>query len=156
MRIENCAADDINKAFHHDAGSHCMLIQLMDPDAGWWPVPKHTFTEVHQFSFLDVENTDEYPEDVKISDKQAAELVRLLHHALASEMNVVVHCYAGICRSGAVVEVGSMMGIEPVEKYRQPNILVKHKMMKVLGWTYDENEERPDHWRNYDPWAYNP
>jgi predicted protein tyrosine phosphatase len=52
-------------------------------------------------------------------------------------MNVVVHCMAGICRSGAVVEVGVMMGFNDCEKYRQPNLRVKHKLMKQLGWTYN-------------------
>ena len=55
-------------------------------------------------------------------------------------MNVVVHCVAGVCRSGAVAEVGVMMGFRDAEAFRSPNLLVKHKMMKCLGWTYDENE----------------
>jgi hypothetical protein len=54
-------------------------------------------------------------------------------------MNVLVHCHAGICRSGAVVEVGSMMGFTPTDRYRQPNLRVKNKMMKVLGWTYESD-----------------
>ena len=54
--------------------------------------------------------------------------------------NVLVHCHAGICRSGAVVEVGSMIGFTPTERYRQPNLRVKRKMMKELGLTYDETE----------------
>jgi hypothetical protein len=37
----------------------------------------------------------------------------------------------------APIEVANMMGFTPVEKYRQPNMRVKQKMMKVLGWTYD-------------------
>jgi protein-tyrosine phosphatase len=53
-------------------------------------------------------------------------------------MNVVVHCHAGICRSGAVVEVASMMGFTPADRLRIPNMRVKHKMMQVLGWTYGE------------------
>ena len=55
-------------------------------------------------------------------------------------MHVVVHCHAGVCRSGAVVEVGVMMGFDDTEVFRSPNLLVKHKMMRALGWTYDENE----------------
>jgi hypothetical protein len=55
-------------------------------------------------------------------------------------MDVVVHCVAGVCRSGAVCEVGVMMGFNDTEVFRAPNLLVKHKMMKKLGWTYDENE----------------
>jgi hypothetical protein len=59
-------------------------------------------------------------------------------------MNVVVHCHAGICRSGAVVEVASIMGFTPTDKYRQPNLRVKHKMMQVLGLTYDSDEKSYD------------
>jgi hypothetical protein len=33
-----------------------------------------------------------------------------------------------------------MMGFQDTEAYRSPNLLVKHKMMKVLGWTYDDDE----------------
>jgi L-serine deaminase len=55
-------------------------------------------------------------------------------------MNVVVHCHAGICRSGAVTEVATMMGFTATERLRIPNMLVKHKMMKVLGLTYDSDE----------------
>jgi hypothetical protein len=56
-------------------------------------------------------------------------------------MNVVVHCVAGVCRSGAVCEVGVMMGFRDTEEFRAPNLMVKHKMMKVLGWTYDADEK---------------
>ena len=55
-------------------------------------------------------------------------------------MNVIVHCHAGVCRSGAVAELGVMLGFKDTESFRSPNLLVKHKMMKALGWTYDENE----------------
>jgi hypothetical protein len=34
-----------------------------------------------------------------------------------------------------------MLGFTPTDRYRQPNLRVKHKMMKVLGWTYDDSEE---------------
>jgi hypothetical protein len=70
-------------------------------------------------------------------------------------MNVVVHCFAGICRSGAVCEVGVMMGFNDTERFRSPNLLVKHRMMKHLGWTYDEQESHtingvpvPEDWNN--------
>jgi protein tyrosine phosphatase len=105
---------------------------------------------VHQFEFLDAEDKDGFDEDFKISDAQAAELVRLLQHALDNHMDVIVHCMAGLCRSGAVCEVGVMMGFQDTEKFRSPNMRVKHKMMKVLGWTYDENETYDEEsWRRY-------
>jgi hypothetical protein len=37
-----------------------------------------------------------------------------------------------------------MMGFEATNRYRQPNLRVKHKMMKSLGWTYDSDEKHYD------------
>jgi hypothetical protein len=64
----------------------------------------------------------------------------LLQHALANRMNIVVHCVAGVCRSGAVCELGVMLGFTDCEGFRSPNLLVKHRKMRALGWTYDDNE----------------
>jgi rhodanese-related sulfurtransferase len=138
--IENVAAADIPTGFHHDCGINSMLISICDP-LGWRPEAKHQFKERHDFEFLDAEDNDGFPEEAKISDAQAEKIVELLQHALENRMNVVVHCTAGICRSGAVAEVGVMMGFNDAEKFRIPNIRVKHKLMKVLGWTYDADEK---------------
>jgi predicted protein tyrosine phosphatase len=135
--IENVAASDVSTGFHYDAGPNAMLISITDP-AGWKPKRKHDFKEVHEFEFLDAEDGDDFPEEAMISDEQAEQIVSLLNHALEKRMNVVVHCYAGICRSGAVVEVATMMGFTPTDRYRQPNLRVKKKMMQVLGLTYKE------------------
>ena len=142
--IENVAAADVPMRFHHEAGANSMLIQIMDPCPTWWPNPAHKFKETHRFEFLDAEDKDGFPDNAKISDEQAQEIVRLLKHALDNNMNVVVHCMAGLCRSGAVAEVGVMMGFQDAERTRIPNIRVKHRLMKQLGWTYDENEKPDD------------
>lgn len=139
--IQNVAMSDIKKGFHINPSENAMLIQICDPP-GDFPVPKYTFKEVHQFQFLDVEKDDFVLEEaMRCSQEQADELVRLLQHALANRMNVIVHCHAGVCRSGAVCEVGVMLGFDDTEVFRAPNLLVKHRMMKALGWTYDENEQ---------------
>ncbi len=142
--IENVAAADVPMRFHHEAGKNSMLIQIMDPCPTWWPTPAHNFKETHRFEFLDAEDKDDFPDETKISDEQAAEIVGLLQHALANNMNVVVHCMAGLCRSGAVAEVGVMMGFADAERTRIPNIRVKHRLMKQLGWAYDKNERSDD------------
>lgn len=134
--IENVSKSDVTLGFHSDLGENTMLIQIQDP-ATFFATPKRTFKEVHQFEFLDAEDTDGFPDEAKISDAQAEQIVGLLQHALKNSMNVLVHCHAGICRSGAVVEVGTMMGFTATERYRQPNLRVKQKMMKVLGLTYE-------------------
>ena len=150
MWIENCAADDIPKGFHVAVGENSMLIQIADP-ASWFPKPKHQFKEVHRFEFLDVEENDHVlEEEMKCSQEQANQIVALLQHALEERMDVIVHCFAGICRSGAVCEVGVMMGFSDTERFRSPNLLVKHRMMKALGWTYDPNESPlNDDWRRF-------
>lgn len=138
--IENIALADVARARHHDCGANSMLIQIVDPGMEF-PVPKHEFKEIHQFAFLDIEANDfTIDEAWRCSDEQAQQLVELLQHALVNRMNVVVHCVAGVCRSGAVCEVGVMLGFDDCEVFRSPNLLVKHKMMRVLGWTYDEQE----------------
>ena len=131
--IQNVALSDIKKGFHVEPGPNAMLIQITDP-ASWRPTPKHQFKEVHHFEFLDVEEKDEVlDEAMKCSQEQANELVRLLQHALANRMNVVVHCHMGVSRSGAVAEVGTIMGFRDVGKFRVPNLMVKKKLMEQLG-----------------------
>jgi predicted protein tyrosine phosphatase len=149
MWIENIPLENVAKGQHHACGENSMLIQISDHDMAF-PTPKHQFKEVHQFTFLDIEedgmtNTGGGMIDLSefaITDEQAEKLVALLQHAKENRMNVVVHCHAGICRSGAVAEVGVMMGFQDCERFRSPNLLVKHKMMRILGWTYD-SEEKP-------------
>ena len=136
--IENVSKADVNLGHHMDAGPNAMLIRIQDPATFFGMVARaDMFKEVYEFEFLDAEDEDGFPDEAKVSDAQAAELVRLLQRAQENHMNVVVHCHAGICRSGAVVEVASMMGFTPSDRYRQPNVRVKTKMMKVLGWTYE-------------------
>ena len=140
--IENVSKQDIALGFHMDAGPNAMLIRIQDPATYFGRIARaDMFKEVHEFEFLDAEDKDGFEDETKISDEQAAELVRLLQRAKENHMNVVVHCHAGICRSGAVVEVATMMGFTPSERFRMPNLRVKHKMMKVLGLTYDADEK---------------
>ncbi len=140
MWIQNVSMSDIKQGFHIDPGFNSMLIQIVDP-AYEFPVPKYQFREVHQFQFLDAEKDDNFPDEAKITDEQAKQLTDLLLKAYGQRMNVIVHCHAGVCRSGAVCELGVMLGFRDTESFRSPNLLVKHKMMKALGWTYDEDEK---------------
>ena len=146
--IQNVALADIPRGFHYDPGFNSMLIQIVDPCMEF-PEPKHEFREQHQFEFLDLEESDAWGHEFKITDEQAFDLVALLAHAFENKMNVVVHCVAGVCRSGAVCEVGTMMGFRDTEVYRAPNLMVKHKMMKVLGWAYDETEPFTENGRKF-------
>jgi hypothetical protein len=138
--IQNISYSDVKKGFHIDPGQNAMMINIVDPDMDF-PEPKYSFKEIHRFKFLDLEHSDECINDAwKIQDQQAAQLVELLQHAKENRMNVIVSCVAGVCRSGAVAEVGVMLGFDDAEAFRSPNLLVKHKMLRALGWYYNENE----------------
>lgn len=148
MWIQNISKRDIQTGNHKFPGDNCMLIQILDPQEDF-PEPKYNFKEIHQFEFLDVEETgytnlgDGEMTDVSelcISDNQAKKLAELLIHARNNNMNVVVHCHAGIFRSGAVAEVGIILGFEDTHAFRCPNRLVKHKILKALNLKYDPGE----------------
>lgn len=132
--IENTTLGNIQKGNHFDCGPNSILIQIVDLGLDF-PQTDYPFKEKHCFVFADVDSSDESLGG--ISDTQAETLVEILQGALANNQNVVVHCVAGLCRSGAVVEVGVMMGFTAIHNTRLPNVIVKRKMMKVLGWTYE-------------------
>jgi predicted protein tyrosine phosphatase len=148
MWIQNISKIDIAQGHHFDPGPNAMLIQIMDPGEGF-PKPKYDFKEVHRFEFLDIEDDgmtnmgDGEMTDLgefAITDEQAEKIARLLGHAKNNRMNVIVHCHAGIFRSGAVAEVGTMLGFDDTETFRCPNRLVKRKLLKSLGLPYREKE----------------
>ena len=114
-----------------------VLISISDP-AQQPPEAHYAFKEYLFLDFLDLEE-DQMPEaeSLKISYEDAEKIIKFLQDALDNAYNVVVHCTAGVCRSGAVAEVGTMMGFRETGAYRQPNLMVKRYLMKVLGWDYD-------------------
>lgn len=130
--IENIGIKEVRNGFHHDAGDNSMLIQIVDLDSEF-PKPKYQFKETRKFKFLDVEEDDELLYDGCISDEDAKHIAEALTHAFENSMNVVVHCHMGVSRSGAVVEVGTMMGFSDAGKFRVPNLTVKRKLMKELN-----------------------
>lgn len=131
--IENVSLYDVRNGLHADGGPNCILIQitdlLTDP-----PTPLKEFREIHHFRFEDIEEDEEWA----ISDDQASEIAQILTRAKDQGSNVIVHCHAGICRSGAVVECGIALGFNPPDRVRLPNVLVKKKIMKALGLWIDE------------------
>lgn len=134
--IQNISLDAIKKGHHNNVGQNSMLIQIVDPCTEF-PTPKYLFKEVRQYEFLDVELANDVGFEFAITQDQADSLVADLQYALNNNMDVVVHCHAGICRSGAVAEIGVMMGFQDTKTIRIPNMRVKSFMMKKLGWTYD-------------------
>lgn len=133
--IENISLADVRSGYHYDPGPNCMLIQIVDPGVEF-PKPKYKqWRRILQFFFLDVEDNE--PDGAlyscAITNEDAKGIAEALQEAWREGMNVVVHCHMGIARSGAVAEVGVMMGFRDTEKFRVPNLMVKKKLMEQLG-----------------------
>lgn len=128
--IENISLADVIKGKHKGKD---VLIRIIDPDMKFSDTA-HKFKEEYRFQFLDLEDTlDPINDNLKISDIQAEEIYNILKKSFIENKNVTVHCVMGVCRSGAVAEVGNKMGfyINP-NTYRNPNLRVKHKLMLCL------------------------
>lgn len=129
--IDNASREDIVHGMHMDSYGPCMLIQIRGYNEPDFPTPLKHFTEVHKFVFDDTEDITDLE---SITPTQAKAIASLLMKAKQKGYNIVVHCYAGLCRSGAVVEAAMSIGFKPnPERTRLPNVLVKRMVMTSLG-----------------------
>jgi predicted protein tyrosine phosphatase len=130
MWIQNVSMHAAMNALHYDPGPNSVLIQVVDPDVKM-PAAKYPFASTWGFKFLDIEE-DEHPWSIQIP--QAKAIAAILRDAAEKRSNVIVHCHAGVCRSGAIVEAAiAGLGFEDTEAFRAPNMLVKRRMMTALG-----------------------
>lgn len=126
--------------YHNDM----FLIQIFDPNCTL-DFPKtvigNVVSEYVQFEFLDVDETIEYKSllDFAITQEQANEIHNILKECLENDEDVLVHCFMGVCRSGAVVQHAVDMGFEDPEIYRAPNQLVLKKLRIAAGTYKDED-----------------
>lgn len=133
--IEHVSLNAIETGWHTEP-HNCILIQIVDHDMEF-PTPKYSskFKEIYTFKFLDLEYKDPLPDELKISEVQAAEIARILNLAYFFHYNIIVHCVAGVCRSGAVAEAAESIGYtikNSGRSLRLPNLMVKHRIMKEL------------------------
>lgn len=135
MFIQNVSYFDVMHGKHPDGD---VLIQIVDPCVEF-PVPKKywAFREIHKFEFSDVERETDVAWEFRMNETQAREIATILRNAKSNNQSVIVHCIAGLCRSGAVAEVGVMIAFEDTGVYRQPNLHVKHSLMRELNLTTD-------------------
>lgn len=129
--VENASWSEVVSGDHLTAGDNAVLIQIIDPDHQF-PLPKHHFKETHQFKFLDIERGMVGFGQLGIKYNQAVQIVEVLKKAYQNQQNVVVHCFAGVSRSGAVVAAATLLGFEPTEKYREPNRTVFELLASII------------------------
>lgn len=130
---ENVSRLDILQGNHISVQcSPVCLIQISDV-CKRQPIPKYVeyFKYILRLNFDDVEDENN---KFCISDYQAQQIADFILKAKADNADIVVHCLAGICRSGAVVEAAMSVGYTyAVNRQRIPNTLVKRKVMLCLG-----------------------
>lgn len=131
--IVNCSRAAVKYGDHFHEPGKTWLIQISDCDnypGAKFVEPQLEFGQVLQLRFDDTEN-ESHPN--AMNQHEAEMIAEFLKSALEQNQNVVVHCVAGICRSGAVVEVGIMLGFMDRFVHRIPNQLVKQKLRRELN-----------------------
>lgn len=101
------------------------------------------FKKVFRFSFDDIISLREETFGFKrISKEQAEEIANILIQAKTNCVPLWVHCEAGICRSGAVVEAAISIGFVPddeISEERCPNKFVLKAIQNFLR-KYNKNK----------------
>lgn len=110
------------------------LISILNPN-GFIPKYPSEYAGILAVCFHDINEPQEG--FTEISDADAETIARFINIVKKSNNNLYVHCSAGICRSGAIVEVLLKLGWE-IDKNcpsneRRPNMLVYNKVRKACG-----------------------
>lgn len=124
----------LNTEKHNIIGAP-VLIQIFDIcSLQRFPVilePYFKYANRYAFEFLDIDEGMEGFEECRIQDDQAIAIVRALKTAKEKDQNVFVHCFAGVARSGAVVEYAVSLGFDDPNVYRHPNKYVLETLHRV-------------------------
>lgn len=136
MWIENRSLDAVRRGIHRQPNENDILIQITSPDTPF-PDPAFPFKEVHRFHWDDVNGLGhEDGKNTMITQEEADHIIAILDKAFKEEKNVIVHCHAGISRSGAVVDIGVIMGFACTPNiWRHPNIEIRRELL----YAYDRH-----------------
>lgn len=138
--IQNISRKDIELGNHAATlKNNRVLIQISDTDRKS-PIPHIKFEQVYQFWFDDIEEETGQDGEIGITDNQAVEIADIIKTAYDNCHDIIVHCHAGLCRSGAVAQAAEAYGFYSGGREQVPNIRVKHKIMAALGLSYNEEE----------------
>lgn len=130
--IQNYSLADVVAGNHRRANGG-VLIRISDPDVNLRKANlEDDFGVIHHFWFYD----HDYSEG-GITQSQGDMIASILTDCLQSNTSIIVHCTAGICRSGAVVECAKMIGFDVLRDNRIPNVRVKKAIMYALGLGYE-------------------
>jgi rhodanese-related sulfurtransferase len=133
------------KAFEQGAyADYPIAIRIAD---SFWQLADvyHPKQQPYAFAFSDVDAG----EPGAISELDASIIIGILHYAKGNDQNVVVHCEAGVARSGAVAQfaidaLGFENEVAPAteedEAWRMPNELVMSRLYEIHA-LYEMHED---------------
>jgi predicted protein tyrosine phosphatase len=129
--IQNVSMSAVSKGLHYYVPHKTALIQIQDYyGVMHFAKPVYPFVKVLRLRFDD----EDVPNlESNITQQQAKAIGDFLKECLEAEINVVVHCNAGLYRSGAVAECGVILGFQDGKAIRIPNTLVKKLILEELG-----------------------
>lgn len=138
--IQNISRKDIELGNHAPTSpERTILIQISDPPRES-PTPTAKFKHIYEFFFDDIEEENGKYGELGIDDNQAQEIANIIRLAWDNDYDIIVHCHAGLCRSGGVAQAAEAFGFASGGREQVPNLRVKHKVMAALGLSYDEEE----------------
>jgi protein tyrosine phosphatase len=132
--IQNISLSNAINGIHYFVPHKTVLIRIQDfGNTVFQPV----LFEVHKFCF----NDNDDPNDTSnITIEQANQIANILKNCKDKGYNIVVHCIAGLCRSGAIADVGILYGFEDTETKKIPNMLVKNRLKECFNMKVDYTE----------------
>lgn len=143
--ILNVSRDNFNNGRYKFPRNGAIAIRITDP--AWELKPMRDvmydkngiakgfteFSDVFDYEFLDADPiTQPDLKEFCFTIEQAEEIYQILVNALKSDTDIVVHCTAGLCRSGAIVEAAVMLGFTDPFVVRQPNAHVKSLLVRQM------------------------
>ena len=134
--IENVSFHGMRKGMHYDPGPNGIWISITVPTMA--PAkPAFKFSEWHEFHFLDIDKSSPMwnaMSEFAITPEDGKRIAEILMNAFRDGRNVIVSCVAGLCRSGAVAEVGIAYGFQDTGVVRAPNVMVKSAILRGMNW----------------------
>lgn len=143
-KIYNLSKAEVEKISYSTSKPYAgyAILRILDPAVFFKNVTNCGFVAEHRFEFIDAtpEECIQYrlSDEYLITEEQATAIAKLLLDWELKGLNIIVHCYAGLCRSGAIVELMVDRGyddpiLENPEKYeRIPNMYVFDKIVSAM------------------------
>lgn len=112
----------------------CIMIQVFDDGCSVSPPEgfERIVNSFHQYEFNDIDAPFDGFEHCIIDDGDAKSIASVLLSAKKNGQNVIVHCFAGVSRSGAIVQAAIDIGFKDPETYRAPNDFVYSKIKQYI------------------------